>query len=162
MTRILFSIFVLFAACYLMAEFHVIWDPVFVLLIFGSLNTTKAFVPVSGIIYCAVWDNIISDSFPFYTLSGIIIFGTAVCLSVYYPLVRKFLTLLLVPIYSQFLWVMLVLGYYMAEGSGASGLGYFAPFLLGNMLMTFALALVFFLILARDRRKDFSPHLFSR
>lgn len=145
-----------------MLKFHIVWDPVFVLLIFGCLNTTKAFIPVSGIIYCAVWDHTLSDSFPFYTISGIIIFGSAIWLSAYYPLVRKFLTLIMVPIYSQFLWVMLVLGHYIAEGAGTSGLGYFAPFLLGNLIMTLVLSLVFFQILARDRRKDFSPHLLSR
>jgi hypothetical protein len=161
-TRVFFSIAIVFVASFLMSRLHVVWDPIFVLLIFGSLNTTKAFIPVSGVIYCAVWDNIISDSFPFYTISGLIIFGSAVCLSAYFPLVRRFLTLLMVPIYSQFLWVMLVLGYYVAEGSGTSGLGYFAPFLLGNLVMTLVLSFVFFLILTRDRRKDFSPHLLSR
>ena len=49
-----------------------------------------------------------------------------------------------------------------SEGTGASGTSYFAPFLVGNTLMTIVLAVIFFIILAEDRRKDFSPHLLSK
>ncbi|MBU1023125.1 hypothetical protein KKB99_02465 [bacterium] len=147
---------------YLLRIFGLIWDPIFVILIFATFISGKSVFPILGIGSCFLWDHLLKDSSSFYILSGIIIFGSAFWLRETYPFARKPLSIILIPIYSQFLWFMLLFGYYTSEGTGVSGASYFAPFLVGNTVMTVCISAVTFGLLTKDTRRDYSPDVFSK
>ncbi|MCD6217963.1 hypothetical protein J7L05_08910 [bacterium] len=144
---------------YIMHQLNIMWDPVFVILVFFSLMHRSIIFPIAGMISCVIGDHLLLDSSGFFTFAGIIIYGSAIWLRESFPLARKPLVIIMAPVYSQFLWFMLLFGYYLGEGSGNAGVGYFAPFLIGNTLITICLAFIFFSLRARDTRKDFSPGL---
>jgi len=159
--RIVFSLLTVAAAIYLITALNILWDPVFVLIVFLTFYTGSLVYPVIGVILCLAFDSLMADSVGLFTISGFIIFGCTLWLSHSYPLARKPLSVIMIPVYSQFLWFMLLFGYYISEGRGALHVGYIAPFMLGNLIIATCLAIVFFGFLTRDRKRDFHPSLFS-
>ena len=141
---------------------HISWEPVFVILIFMNFKSSSIWWPFAGLGYCILWDHLLADSFPFFSLAGLIIFGSAIWLRLAYPILNKPLTVIMTPVYTQFLWFLLLFGYFIREGSGTASAGYIAPFILGNSLMVFILVVVFQWIIPTDRMKDFAPGLFSQ
>jgi hypothetical protein len=147
---------------FLFNRFQFFFDPVFTILVFLAFILNSNIPVLLGIIYLICYDNLIADSFPFISMSGLIIFGTSSWLRATYPLFRKPMVIIMIPVYSQFLWFMMLFGYYISESKGPEDAGYIAPFLFGNSILAFFL-LVFLLILRYgDRRHDFSPELLAR
>ena len=157
-----FSLILILLSIYLLRIFGLIWDPIFVILLLATFLSRKSVFPILGIVTCILWDHFLQGSSSFYIFSGFIIFGSAFWLRETYPIARKPLAIILIPVYSQFLWFMLLFGYYTSEGTGVAGASYFAPFLLGNTIMTICISLVSFGLLSKDARQDFSPGMFSK
>lgn len=136
-------------------------DPIFVASIFLVFISGSNISIVPGLLYCISYDYLLGDTFPFITITGIIIFGSALWLSSNYPILRKALIFIMIPVYSQFLWFMMLFTYYAIEGISADGAEYFAPFLIGNSFTAFCLGFIVILLSFGKRRRDFSPELLS-
>lgn len=161
-TRYILSAIFLTIPFYIMNRFHLMWDPVFLILVFLIFTNKNNVLPLIGIIVCIICDHLSVGSSGFFTISGFIIIGSAVWLRESFPFARKPLALIMIPVYSQFLWFMLLFGYYIGEGTGCEGVGYFAPFLIGNTLIAICLSIVFFGLLAKNKKSGLSPDLLRR
>jgi hypothetical protein len=159
--RSLVSLILFFIVIWIMHLLHVRWEPVFALLIFMNFKSSSALWPSLGLGYCILWDHLLVDSFPFFSLAGLIIFGSAIWLRVAFPLLNKPMTVIMTPIYTQFLWFLLLFGYFLKEGSGATSAGYIAPFILGNSIVVLMLVIIFQWIIPIDKMRDFAPRLLA-
>ena len=161
MARIIIALIVLIVDCWFIYFFQLPLDAFFVVLVFMSFKSDSMAWPIMGFIYFVLWDHLIHDFIPFYSLSGIIIFSSAVWLRINYPFFKKALSLLMVLVYTQFLWFMILFGYFISEGAGAPNARYIAPFILGNLIVSLGLAVIFYAVLSPGRGREFDRRLFT-
>jgi hypothetical protein len=136
-------------------------DIPFVVLAFMSLKSESLSWAVAGFAYLIILDHLVFDFIPLYSIAGAIIFGSATWLKIHYPLLRKPLSLFVIPIYTQFLWFMLLLGRYFSEGISSPTARYTAPCMSGNILLAVALALIFYIALYPSRTRGFNRRLLA-
>ena len=157
--RVAISLVIFATAGWLVRYYQLPVDILFVLLIFLTFKSESTVWPLAGIVYLIFRDHLFYDFIPFYTVGGLIIFASACWLRTYYPIFKKLLSLVMVPLYTQFLWFVLLFGFFVNEGASSHSSRYLAPFIAGNFFMACVFGLIFYQVLKPRRGREFNRRL---